>query len=108
MAGETVLVDGKVSSVNATPEKFYTASTQTFITSFTATNITESNKFYRVYIYDKFDSTFGPTEPRTIVVRDRFDRGTALIGHIIPEGGSLWLETDIAGGILFRVTGKQV
>lgn len=110
MANEISLISGQQSSAADTIEIFYTAPSDhsVKITAFTASNNTESNKTYKAYIYDISGDSEGAALPRKIVVRDRFDLGSPLLGHTIPQGGTLRLESSAADSLIFRATGQEV
>lgn len=108
---EVVIVNSVQNTVADGIETFYTApadGTGTKISSFTATNNTESSKSYKAYIYDASGTAVGAIIPLKIVVRDRFDLGAGLVGHVIPKSGTLRMESSDADSIIFRVTGNEL
>jgi hypothetical protein len=46
--------------------------------------------------------------PLKIVVRNRFDVGAALVGLIIPAGGTLRMESSEALSISFAAAGNEL
>jgi len=80
----------------------------TEILAFSATNDEDSSASYKAYIYDASDNLVKPIIPQKIVVRDRFDLGPSSIGHTIPPGGSLRVESSTALSIAFFGTGNEL
>lgn len=108
---QAVLVDGVTNSLADTVETFYTSPADgggTIISAFTATNNTGANRTYRGYIYNISGDPIGAVSPLKVIIRNRFDGGTALVNHIIPPGGTLRMESDLADSIVFRVTGNEI
>jgi len=106
-----VLVNSVQSNVADTIEQFYLSPVSgggTVINAFAATNNTGSNRTYKAYIFDKTGVILPAVSPLKIVVRNRFDLGSAVLNQIIPAGGTLRLESDLAGSIVFRVSGKEL
>ena len=105
MADKT-LVNSVQNTVADTIEIFYTSPTDgngTRIEAFTASNNTDSNKTYKAYIYN----AAGTALP-AVVVRNRFDVGAALVGLIIPAGGTLRIESSEALSISFAAAGNEL
>ena len=104
---DRVLADRTVTPVN-TPTTVYTAPSDgqgTIITAFTATNCITSGVSYKAYITS---GTAGcPIIPFTIVGRDKFSPGSALVGQTIPKGSSLQIENSAADGLNFYITGRE-
>lgn len=105
---DTVLVFNATNSVADTIETFYLADKAVKIKAFTAANNSQSSKYYKAYIYPASGSSPQAVVPMTIVVRDRRDFGPSIVGHVIPAGGSLRMETSDAEGLNFYVTGQDV
>lgn len=106
-----VLVDSKQSSIASTIEEFYLSPPDgagTVITAFTATNNTAANKTYKAYIFGPSATGVEATTPTKIVKHTRFDTGNAIVNHLIPAGGTLRMESDVASSIVFRVTGNEL
>ena len=110
MANEIPLISGQKNVAADTIEVMYTAPSDKsiLILSFTATNNTASSKTYKAYIYNSAGSSNGATIPQQIVVKDRFDLGAAIIGHTIPKGGTLRIESSGASSLVFRATGRAI
>ena len=108
---ENVLVNSTQNTVADTIETFYAAPSGglgTKITAFAATNNTTSGKTYKAYIFDKSGKVLNAVVPQKIVVRDRFDLGPSIVGQLIPEGGTLRMESSEVDSITFRVTGNEL
>ena len=108
---ELVLVNSAQNSLSDAIQLFYTSpirSGGTRVNAFTATNNTESNKTYKAYIYDSSGTALNAVIPQQIIVRNRFDLGSAIVGQLIPAGGSLRMESNAASSISFRVTGNEL
>ena len=106
---DAILVNSAQSAAADAVEVFYTAPAGgTKINSFTATNNTTSSKSYLAYIYDASGAALPAIVPQKIVVRDRFDLGAAIVGQLIPPGGTLRMESSDAASIAFRVTGTEL
>lgn len=106
---DLVLVSNQKSLIADTVENFYSSPSGgegTIIKSFTATNDSGINRSYKAYI---FSSTGTPDAvvPFKVVIRNRFDSAAALIGQVIPPGGSLRMESSLASSINWYVTGKE-
>lgn len=110
----TILVNSVANTLNDTIEKFYDAPAAsgggkgTRISAFTASNNSSASASYKAYIYDASGSLKAAVVPLKIVVRDRFSLAPSIIGHEIPPGGSLRMESSTAGAITFRVTGTEL
>jgi len=107
----TVLVNSEQTSAANTIEQFYLSPVSgggTVITAFTATNNTASNRTYKAYIFDSTGAILPAVTPLKIIVRNRLDTGSGVINQIIPAGGTLRMESDLADSIAFRVTGKEL
>lgn len=107
---ETVLVNSAQNSEPDSIQSFYTSPSQgagTVILAFTATNNTIQSASYKGYIFDSSGSLLNAVIPQKIVVRDRFDLGPSAVGHLIPAGGTLRMESSTATSIAFRVTGDE-
>lgn len=110
MANE-VLVESKLSTAANTIEIFYTSpatSDGTIITAWTATNNTNSNRIYKAYIFNSSGVVLQAIIPQKIIVRDRFDLGSGIVNQLIPPGGTIRIETDLANSIVFRISGNEL
>lgn len=108
---DTVLVDSKENGVANGIEQFYQSPTSgdgTIITAFSAINNSGVNASYKAYIYDSSGASVNPVIPIKIVVRNRFDVGPSITNQLIPNGGSLRMESSAAGAITFRVSGVEL
>lgn len=110
----TILVSGVANTLNNTIEKFYDAQAAssggkgTKISAFTASNNSGASASFKAYIYDASGALKDAVVPLKIVVKDRFGLAPSIIGHEIPPGGSLRMESSTAGAITFRVTGTEL
>ena len=107
----TTLVNSVSSSLANTIQSFYTSPATgggTIISAFTATNNTGANASYKAYIFDATGTLKGAVLPLKVVIRNRFDPGNAIVNQVIPQGGTLRMETNIVGAIDFRVTGNEL
>ena len=108
---QSVLVNSAQNSSPDTIQVFYEApdsGTGVVVGTFTATNNTTQSASYKGYIYDSTGSLLNAVIPQKIVVRDRFDLGPSIVGHLIPRGGTLRMESSTASSIAFRVTGDEI
>ena len=108
---ENILIFNDKNTAVDTVEKFYDAvpaGNGTRINAFTASNAVTSSVDYRAYIYDSSGSVVSAIIPQTTVVRDKSDLGPAIVGQLIPPGGSLRMESSQIGGILFYATGDEL
>jgi len=80
----------------------------TRVTAFTASNNSTTSVDYKAYIYDVSGLAVKAIIPQTTVVRDKFDLGAAAVGHLIPPGGSLRMESSTADALSFYVTGNEI
>jgi hypothetical protein len=78
----------------------------TTITAFTAANSSGANASYKAYVYDSAGTAVDPAVPLKIVVRNRFDLGASIVNQIIPAGGTLRIENNIANSLSFKITGE--
>jgi hypothetical protein len=104
---DRVLTDRTVTPVN-TPTTVYTAPSDgqgTIITAFTASNCLTSGVSYKAYI------TGGTADcaiiPFTIVGRDKFSPGSAIVGHTVPSGSKIQVENSASDGLNFYITGRE-
>ena len=107
----TVFVNSVPNSLANTVQSFYNAPAGgggAIITAFTATNNTGANASFRAYIFDSSGGILGAVLPLSVVIRNRFNPGNAIVNQVIPAGGSLRMETNIIGAIDFRVTGNEL
>lgn len=111
---EDVLVFNVANQFVDTIEKFYDSPPSnndgkgTRITKFSAPNDTTSSIDYKAYIFNAAGKLQKAVIPQTTVVRDRVDLGASIVGHLIPPGGSLRMETSVANGMEFYVTGNEL
>lgn len=106
---DKTLVDTKIPSAN-TVVKLYTSPSEgngTIITAFTATNCITTGVSFKAYIVSSAGSPDCAIIPFTIVGRDKFNPGSALVGQTIPKGSSLQAENSTTNGINFYVTGRE-
>jgi|GEM_PF-4364701 len=109
MANEFTLVAGIRNSAANTAEAIYSAGDNTIITAFTVTNNTGVNRSYRAYIYDSSGNSTGAITPLKFVKNNSgYDLAPSIVGHIIPVGGTLRVESSEANSLVFRVTGRLV
>ena len=107
---DVVLVFNEKNSAADSVEAFYISPINglgTRIKTFTASNDTESSKYYEAYIYDQSGDPVSPVVPQTIVVKDRADYGASIVNQVIPAGGSLRLLSSDADSLNFYVTGLE-
>lgn len=105
---DVVLVNSAKNTTANTIEVFYTSpssSDGTLITAFSAVNNSGVNASYKAYIYDSSGTALSPIIPTKIVVRNRFDTAPSITNHLIPNGGTLRMESSAANSITFRVSG---
>jgi hypothetical protein len=108
---DVVIVDSKSNGMPNGIEQFYqspTGGNGTIITAFSAINNSGINASYKAYIYDSTGAAVDPVIPLKIVVRNRFDVGPSITNQLIPNGGSLRMESSAAGSITFRVSGVEL
>mgnify|MGYP003630812029 CR=1 FL=1 len=108
---DAVLVDSKLSTGINTIEVFYTSPSSgdgTTITAFSAINNSGVNASYKAYIYNSSGVAVGPVIPTKIVVRNRFDIGPSITNQLIPNGGTLRMESSAISSITFRVSGVEL
>lgn len=109
MAGEFTLIANQQSASANTVESLYTASADTLITAFTVTNSTGVNRSYKAYIYDSAGVPAGATVPLKFVTSNRgYDLAPSIVGHVVPKGGTIRVESSAANSLVFRATGRQV
>ena len=110
MSKKSLFNDFKSSAVD-TPESVYVSPTGgigTRIDSFTAANNTGINGSYKAYIYASSGLPVSAVVPFKIVLRDRYDNAPSLINKVIPPGGSLRVESNVANGISFTASGEDL
>jgi hypothetical protein len=109
MAAEFTLINNLQNSAADTVEILFSAAADTRILNFTVTNNTGVNRSYRAYIYDAGGSSTGATVPLKFVTSNRgYDLAPAIIGHVVPAGGSIRTESSAANSLIFRATGRLV
>lgn len=106
MAKDSVLVDGAVNTVSNTLEIVYTATIDTLVKAVTVTNVTGVNASYVMNIVPEDGDISNPEIPFRVVIRQKSDLAAEVVNHVIPEGGTLRVESSLAGSIAFRVTGR--
>ena len=108
---DIVLVDSESNLTADSIQQFYvspTAGDGTVITAFSAINNSGVNASYKAYIYNSAGDEVEPVIPTKIVVRNRFDVAPSITNQLIPNGGSLRMESSAAGSISFRVSGVEL
>ncbi len=108
---DAVLVNSALNTVVDTIEIFFTSPVSgggTRITAFTASNNGAASASYKAYIFDSSGTVLEAVVPQKIVVKDRFDLGPSIVGQLIPNGGTLRMETSSLTTIAFRVTGNNL
>ena len=108
MAGEFTLASDFQNSLANTPEVMKSISEDTLITAFTATNNTGVNRSFKAYIYSATGSPQATSPNKFVTALRGFDLAPAIVGHVIPKGGSLRVESNAASSLVFRATGRQV
>lgn len=99
-------INNFVNTVVDTPETVFTATTDTKIDAFTASNTSSVNASYKAYIV--VDSVVQPIIPFKIVVWGENDLGLGLVNQVIPSGGSLQVESSALSSIYFTVSGRSL
>lgn len=114
---DSTLVSSAQNTVVDTIQSFFTAKTAAAggsgvrIKAFTASNDSNNASVtYKGYIFDSTGTQVSGRAviPQTIVVKDKFDLGPAIITQLIPPGGSLRMESSKANALTFRVTGLEL
>ena len=111
MANELILVRNQKNTASDTIEIFYTADNGidgVLISAFTASNDNDggSSISFKAYIYDSSGAAVSAVIPFSIVKRQRVNYGASIVGHMIPAGGSLRLESSQPDILSFYVTGQ--
>ena len=102
-----VMINSAQNAVVDTIETMYTDSGNgTRITAFAAANSGAASVSFKAYLYDSSGVALSPVMPLTIVVKDRVNLGAPLLGQLIPQGGTLRLESS--GPLTFRATGDAL
>lgn len=110
MASENKLLANKVqTSANATPEIIYTNNNarETLITAFTAANETVATRKYKVYIVPSGGTADRALSAEVSMLANSSRTEDKVIGHYIPAGGTLRVETDLGVSIHFTVSGRE-
>ena len=105
------LVASQKASANNTPQVFYTSPSNglgTVITNFTADNDTSGTRTYKAYIVVSGGSATVPTVPQRAIVENRTDISPEMAGQLIPAGGTLQMESDLASTISWIVSGREL
>jgi len=105
---DIVLVNSESNDAANTIKSFYaspSSSDGTLITAFSAVNNSGVNASYKAYIFDSSNNELSPVVPFKVIVRNRFDLAPTITNQLIPNGGSLRMESSAAGSITFRVSG---
>ena len=112
---EDVLVFNAANKFVDTLEIFYTSPPSsvsgakgTRITKFTAPNNSTSSIDYKAYVFDSAGTIKEAVIPQTTVVRDKFDLGASIVGHLMPPGSTLRIESSVANQMQFYVTGNEL
>jgi len=106
----TVLIDNKLLGVEDSITTLYTSPSTgsgTIITAFTVTNNTTASASYKAYIYDGGGSSVGAIQPFKVLNRDRFDSVASAVNHVIPAGGTIRAENNIANSLNFYASGLE-
>jgi len=80
----------------------------TRIDSFTVSNNTATMGSYKAYIYSSSGAAVDAVVPFKFVLRDRYDNAPSIISKVIPAGGSLRVESDVANGMSFTGSGEDL
>ena len=105
----TQIIDNFVNSIVDTKQLAYTApdDKNVVIESFTAANNSAVNASYAAYIVSDGGSE-NAQRPFKIVVWGEIGLGIGLVGQVIPNGGTLMIESSAIDSIYFTVTGRVV
>ncbi len=105
------LVDSQVTAIADTPEVFYTSPVRgkgTVITNFTATNNNTSLiQIYKAYVVSPGGTADTPIVPERTVGGIDTDLPPEMAAQFLPAGFTLQMESDMAGGISFSVSGRE-
>lgn len=103
------LVDNFTNSVINTAQQVFTAASNTsyVIDSFTASNTSGVNASYKAYIKSS-TGVLSPQIPFKIVVWGENDLGIGIVNQVIPNGGSLHIESSSVNSIYFTVSGREI
>jgi hypothetical protein len=109
MSTSITLVLNIANSLADTKESILTTVTTgpgTMIDSVTASNATGVNASYSAYIVAPGETPTFPQTSDQVVVWGENELGIGLVNHVIPPGGSLYIETSAANSIYFTVSGR--
>lgn len=79
----------------------------TTIDSFTVANNSTVNASYKAYIVSSSGSLL-PQIPFKVVVWGENDLGIGVVNQVIPDGGSLMVESSALNSLYFTVSGREV
>lgn len=91
-----------------TPQIVFTASKDTKIDAFTATNNSSVNASYQAYIVPNGASANTPIIPFEIVVWGENKLGLGLVNQVVPSGASLQVESSQIDSIYFTISGREI
>ena len=106
---DKVIIDRTVTAVDVATTVYTSPSSSqgTLITTFSATNCITTGVSYKAYIVSSSGTADCPIIPFTIVGRDKFHPGSAIVNQTIPAGSSIQIENSAADGLNFYVTGRE-
>lgn len=100
------IVDNFSSSPVNTPQTAFTATKDTMILSFTASNVTGIDASYKAYIQSS-DGNLRAQIPFKIVAKNNIDLGIGIVNQVIPSGGAILVESSALDSIFFTVSGSE-
>lgn len=103
---DITLANGFTNSVANTPEVAYTSpagTNGTKIKALTVSNPTTSNKTFKVFI-----SGTNSIIPLKVLIRSKTHTGYEIIGHLIPSGATLSIESSEAESVQLTATGEVI
>ena len=102
------LVNNFVNTLADTPQVAYTATKDTKIDAFTATNNSSVNASYKAYIVPSAGTAENAIIAFRIVVWGEKDLGIGLVNQILPSGYSLQIESSAVDSIYFTISGREI
>lgn len=91
-----------------TPQVVFTATNPVKIDAFTATNNSTVNASYQAYIVPSGESANNPVIPFEIVVWGENKLGIGIVNQVVPEGGTIQVESSALNSLYFTISGREI
>lgn len=91
-----------------TPEVVFTATNPVKIDAFTVVNNSQVNASFQAYIVPNGETAQNPQIPFQIVVWGENKLGIGIVNQVVPEGGTIQVESSALNSLYFTISGREI